>query len=241
MFLQRALCSSTLLMVGLPLAAEAGEMQLSVDVAAASALHDRGEQIAREALQFGAGVQTDVQDVTVYGAVYRLLPVGGQQEAFDDEAGLTLGMAWDKQSYSADISANLLTFPGEEAESSIELAGALTLHTAFAPALIGFYDTDFEDWGLELTGGPEWEAGDWTIYALGRAGFVQPGDDSAHRSYAGVEWGAVRPVSDSVEFSLFARSDIADEETFVHRMQGGEITSLRNSGVAAGFNLAISH
>ena len=61
MFLQRALCSSTILMIGAPLAAEAGEMQLSVDVAAASALHDRGEQIAREALQFGLGVEAEVQ------------------------------------------------------------------------------------------------------------------------------------------------------------------------------------
>lgn len=241
MFLQRALYSSAFLMVAIPLTAEAGETELIVDVAAASALHDRGEQIAREALLAGAGIEVEVQDATVYGSVYRLLPAGGQQEAFDDEAGYTLGTAWGKEAYSADISATLLTYPGEETESSLELVGALSLHTIFAPTLIGFYDADFSDWGLELAGGPEWEAGAWTIYALGRAGFVQPGDDSAHRSYAGVEWGAVRPVSDSVEFSLFARSDIADEESFVDRLQGGEITSLRNSGVAAGINLAISH
>ncbi|MFN3911306.1 hypothetical protein [Hyphomonas sp.] len=238
--LDRALLSATLCLLSTPLAAEAGETQISVDVAAVSALHDRGEQVTREALQFGAGVQVEVQDASVYGAVYRLLPVGSQQEAFDDEAGFTLGTAWNTETYSADISANFLTFPGEEAESTVELAGAVSIHTVFTPVLIGFYDADFEDWGLELTGGPEWEAGEWTIYALGRAGFVQPGDDSAHRSYAGVEWGAVRPVSDSVEFSLFARSDIADEESFIQRMQGGEITSMRNSGVAAGINLSIS-
>lgn len=241
MFLQCAVWSTAILMAGVPLAAEAGETQFAIDVAAASAIHDRGEQLAREALQFGAGVEVEVEDATVYAAAYRLLPVGGQQEAFDDEAGYTLGLAWEQQTYSADIGATLMTYPGEAAESSLELAGAFTLNTAFAPALIGFYDADFSDWGLELAGGPEWEAGAWTIYALGRAGFVQPGDDSAHRSYAGVEWGAVRPVSETVEFSLFARSDIADEESFVHRIEGGEITSLRNSGVAAGINLSISH
>lgn len=237
---QRALYWSTILMLAAPLSAQAGEMQVSVDLAAVTALHDRGEQLAQEALQFDAGVQMDVEEATLYGAFYRLLPVGSQQEAFDDEAGLTLGMGLDKQDYSVDVSANLLMFPGEETESSLELAGAFTVNTTFAPSLIGFYDADLKDWGLELTGGPNWEAGKWTMYALGRAGFVQLGDNSADRSYAGVEWGAVRSVSDTLEFSLFVRSDIADEESFARRTEGGEITSYRNSGLATGINLVIT-
>lgn len=239
--LARTLLSLTALVLSSPLAAEAGENRFFVDLAAVSALHDRGEQIGREVLEFGAGVEVDVQEASVYGAFYRLMPVGADQEAFDDEAGFTLGVAWHKHTYSADLSASHLSYPGEEAASSLELAGALTFHVPFAPTLIGFYDADFEDWGLELAGGPEWQAGDWTMFALGRAGFVQPGDGSAHRSYAGVELGAVRPVSETVEFGLFARADTADEDSFAHRFEDGEIESFRNSGVSVGISLAISH
>lgn len=74
---------------------QAYSSRLSVDVAAVSALHDRGEQIADDALQFGAGVQVEVEEANVYGAVCRLLPGGAQQDAFDDEACFTLGMAWN--------------------------------------------------------------------------------------------------------------------------------------------------
>lgn len=119
--------------------------------------------------------------------------------------------------------------------------GAFTLHAPFAPTVIGFYDTDFKDWGLEFTAGPEWEAGNWGIYALGRAGFVQSGEDSAYRSYAGLEIGAVRPVSEFVEFGVFARADMADEDTFAHHIAGGEVTSFRNSGMAFGISLSVSH
>jgi hypothetical protein len=239
--LARTLLSATALFMSTSLLAEASEKRIFVDLAAASALHDRGEQIGREVLEIGAGVEVEVQEATVYGAFYRLLPVGAEQEAFDDEAGVTLGLAWHRHTYSADIAASHLTYPGEAADSSLELAGALSFHMPFAPTLTGFYDMDFEDWGLELAAGPDWELGEWTVYALGRAGFVHPGDGSADRSYAGIELGAARPVSERVEFGLFARADTADEDSFAHDFEGGEIDTFRNSGVAAGISLSISH
>jgi hypothetical protein len=239
--LARTLLSATTLMTLPPLIAEASEKRLFVDLGAVSALHDRGEQIGREVLEFEAGVEIDIKSSTVYGAVYRLLPVGRQQAAFDDEADFTLGVAWEGRGYSADVSANWLTFPGEETESSIELAGAVTLETALSPTLTGFFDTDLEDRGLELSAGPEWEAGRWSLYALGRAGFVHPGDGSAHRSYAGLEIGGARPVSKFVEFGWFARADAADEDSFVRSIELGSVTSARKSGIAAGVSLSLSH
>lgn len=170
MTLTRTLLSATTLLTFPPLVAEASERRVFVDVGTVSALHDRGEQIGREVLEFGAGVEMDVQEATVYGAFYRLLPFGGEQEAFDDEADYTLGVAWEGRGYSADASVNLLTFPGEDAESSVELAGAVTLDVPLVPTLIGFYDVDIEDRGLELSAGPEWDAGSWSLYAIGRAG-----------------------------------------------------------------------
>lgn len=241
MTLTRTLLSATTLMTFPPLAAEAGERRLFVDLGAVSALHDRGEQIGREVLEFGAGVEMDIQETTVYGAFYRLLPVGNEQEAFDDEADFTIGAAWEGRGYSADASVNLLTFPGEDAESSVEIAGAVTLNAPLAPTLIGFYDVDIEDRGLELSAGPEWDAGPWSLYALGRAGFVHPGDGSAHRSYAGVELGAARPVSNFIELGLFARADMADEDAFARRIERGSVTSFTTSGIAAGVSFSLTH
>lgn len=106
MTLTRTLLSATTLMACPPLFSEASEKRLFLDVAAVSALHDRGEQIGREVLEFGVGVEVDVQEATVYGAFYRLLPVGSEQAAFDDEADFTLGVAWHRHTYSADVSAN---------------------------------------------------------------------------------------------------------------------------------------
>lgn len=240
MTLTRTLLSATTLMTFPPLISEASEKRVFMDVGAVSALHDRGEQIGREVLEFGVGAEIEVQETTVYGSFYRLLPIGTEQDAFDDEADFTLGVAWEGRGYSADISANWLTYPGEEAESSLELAGAMTLDAPFAPTLAGFYDADFEDKGLELTAGREWDASPWTLYALGRAGFVHAGDGSAHRSYAGFEIGAARQVSKLVEFGLFARADAADEDAFARRIERGSISAFDSSGLAAGVSLSVS-
>lgn len=240
MTLARTLLPAITLFACAALPAGAVEKHYYLDLAASSALHDRGEQIGRETLEFGVGAEVEFEDFTAYGSFYRLLPVGGEQEAFDDEADFTVGVAWHRHTYSADVSANWLTYPGEEAEASLELVGSVTLEAPFAPTLIGFYDADFDDWGLEVAAGPEWEAAGWGFYAMGRAGFVQPGDDSASRSYAGVEFGAGRPVNDFAEFGIFARADTADEESFAHKFENGEITSFRNSGVSVGVSLSLS-
>lgn len=240
MTLARTLLSATTLMALPPPIVEAGEKRLFLNLGAVSALHDRGEQIGREVLEFEAGAEIEFQTATVYGAAYRLMPVGSGQAAFDDEADFTLGMAWEGRGYRADVSANWLTYPGEETGSSIELAGEVTLDMPLSPTLAGFFDTELEDRGLEFSAGPELGVGDWSLYAFGRAGFVHPGDGSAHRSYAGLEIGGARPVSKSVEFGWFARADAADEGTFVRGIQQGSITATRNSGIAAGVTLSVS-
>lgn len=240
MTLARTLLSATTLMVLPTPIAEASEKRVFLNVGAVSALHDRGEQIGREVLEFEAGAEVEFEETIVYGAFYRLMPVGPEQEAFDDEADFTLGAAWEGQGYTADVSANWLTFPGEETESSLELAGAVTLAAPLSSTLIGFYDVDLEDRGLELTAGPQWQAGDWSVHALGRAGFVHLGDGSAHRSYAGFELGAARPVSEAAEFGVFIRADAADEAAFARRIERGSITSFDTSGVSAGISLSVS-
>ena len=171
----RSILVATTAIALLPLTAEASGTSFFADVAVSSALIDRGEHLALEVLEATFGAEADVRGMTVYGAVYRILPLGNTQSEFDDEMDFTLGLAWEGTGYSADLSANWLTYPGAEAEASLELAGSVTLDAAFAPTLAGFYDADFQDWGLEISGGPEWEGQLDALHT--RAGFVQMGDD----------------------------------------------------------------
>jgi hypothetical protein len=152
-----------------------------------------------------------------------------------------LGAAWDGEGYSADISANWLTYPGEATIDSLELSGSLSLDRSFAPTLAGFYDTRFEDWGLEISAGPEWEWRTWILYAVGRAGFVAPGDGSASRSYGGLELGAARPLSERATVGLYTRAEWADEDAFVRRTGGGSVTGTGSRGVSAGIILSLAH
>lgn len=237
----RTLIAATTAFTWMPLAAEANEKRFFADVAVSSSVIDRGEQIGPLTLEASAGIEADVAGATLYGALYRLTPVGGDADAFDDETDYTIGAAWQGKGYTADVSANWLTYPGEEAGSSLELVGSVSLESAFTPTLTGFRDTRFDDWGLEVSAGPTGEAGAWELYALGRAGFVKPGDGSATRSYGGVEAGAARPITDAVAIGFFARGEIADEEAFARRIDGGSITEVRNSGFAAGVSLSIAH
>jgi hypothetical protein len=223
----------------LPLTAEARETSFFAEVAVSSSLIDRGEHLALEVVEASFGAETIFRGATLYGSVYRILPFGEEQAEFDDEMDYSLGVAWDGAGYSADVSANWLTYPGEATEASLELAGSVTLDHAYAPTLAGFYDADLKDWGLEVSGGPEWAISDWTLYAIGRAGFVRPGDGSASRSYGGVEVGAARAISQAATLGIYARGEAADEDSFVRRTQSSAITEYGSTGFAAGIVLSL--
>lgn len=237
----RSILVATTAIALLPLTAEAGGTGFFADVAVSSALIDRGEHLALEVLEATFGVEADIRGVAVYGAVYRILPFGDVQAEFDDEMDYALGLAWEGAGYTAELSANWLTYPGEEAEASLELAGSVMLDAAFSPTLAGFYDADLKDWGLEISGGPEWEVGDWSLYTLGRAGFVRMGDDSPSRSYGGIEIGAARALSEAATLGFYARGEVADEDSFVRKTSGGMVTEMGNRGYAAGIVLSLAH
>ena len=212
----------------------------TVDSAASSALFDRGEQIGGETVEFGATVATSLSGGTVYGSFYRLLPAGADQRAFLDEADYSVGVIFEGDTIVADLSINSLTYPGEDAEASLELMGILDFDAPLAPRVIGFYDADFGDWGLEALVQPSWDSGDWTLYALGRTGFVAPGDGSANRSYVGIEFGASRPLSGNVELGAFIRAEAADENSYADKIDNGVITHARSNGMAIGVSLSVA-
>ena len=236
----RTFIAATTAFTWMPIIAEASEKRFFAEAAVSSSLIDRGEQIGPLTLEAAVGAETEVGGATLYGAFYRLTPIGADADAFVDEADYTVGAAWEGKGYTADVSATWLTFPGEGEQASLELAGSVGFDAPLMPSLTGFYDAEFEDWGLELTAGPVWDVEAWELYALARAGFVRPGDGSASRSYGGVEGGATRPVADGVVIGVYARAELADEESFARRIDSGVITASRSSGFAAGIILSLA-
>lgn len=138
------------------LAGHADGVFLGLEAGVSSAVHDRGEQLGAETFDFGlgAGFATS-ENSEVYASVFRLMPVGPDQDMFDDEFDYSVGYVWSGDTVSIDLSANLLTFPGEETDTSLELMGVVAFDAPLAPELVTFYDTQLEDFGAELILGYE--------------------------------------------------------------------------------------
>jgi len=237
----RAIISAATAISCLPLLAEAQDTSFFFDVALSSALLDRGEQIGGQTAEFYAGAEVDAGSALLYTTVYRLLPVGSDRDEFDNETDYTIGAIWEGPGYAADVSANWLTYPGEEAKESLELAATITLDLPFEPGVAAFRDVHTDDWGLEAYAGPRWEREAWTFYALGRAGFVNLGDGSASRSYGGIETGAIRALSDGVAMGFIFRSDVADEDSFDVGATADGFATGRNSGTSLVVSLSYAH
>ncbi len=216
------------------------ETDMFADIAVSSMLIDRGEQLGRETFEAVIGLEAPLGEATAYGTLYRITPFGRDGAAFDEEVDYTLGLAWGGTGYSADVSANWLTYPGAGGGESLELAGEVALERAFSPRLAGFYDADFEDWGLEASAGPHWGDGDWAFHAIARLGFVEPGDGSTKRSYGGFEAGAARRLSEFAEIGGYVRAEKANKDSFVDRIVGDEVTGQTDTGFAAGLALSIA-
>lgn len=215
--------------------AEGREFALAAQGSASTMLIDRGEQLSDQTFEAEFLLEWAGANDAFYAGAYRLSPLGSHHEAFAEEVDYFVGYAWDAETYSADVSAAWLTYPGESPDDkSLELAGEIVLNQPLTPALAGFYDAEFEDWGLELTAGPTWEIGEWEAFVRGRAGFVTPGDGSDTRSYWGAETGAARPLNELAEFGVYARAEWADQDSFADEFSGGDISHFKQSGIAIG-------
>lgn len=239
MFVRTTLATAAALTC-MPITAEASEKKYFFGTAVSSALLDRGEQIGGETLEVVAGVEADFKAIAVYGSVYRLQPIGENDHAYDTEMDYTIGVIWEGNSYVADVAANWLTYPGEAADSSLEMTGVVTFDAPLQPGIAGFYDVNTEDWGMEVFAGPEWPVGQWSLYALARVGFVDLGDGSEVRSYGGAEIGAARAILQDVELGIYVRAEASDSDSFVDQISPEGATGFRREGLAAGISLSIA-
>ena len=224
--------------LALPYSAYPDTPVLVLDVAVSNMLIDRGEQIGERTLEVGAGIEAPFLSGAAYAGLYRLTPFGPQQDAFEDEFDYTVGYAWEGNAYTADFSANWLTYPGEESDASLELVAAVGFGLPFQPELLAFADAHTEDWGLELVAGPSWQLDQWELSALGRAGFIDP-DIGTSRSYGGFELNAAYALSGVAAIGGYLRAEWGDEASFVDVYTRGRGSEFSSSGVAVGVSLSL--
>ncbi|MEL6569917.1 MAG: hypothetical protein AAFQ22_16005, partial [Pseudomonadota bacterium] len=160
-----------------------------LDIAAGSALIDRGEELAETVVETAIGVEQAFGTGTVFAEIYRISPVGGDNDAFAEEVDFAAGYSFEAGGQDITLGAAYLTFPGAGEDNSLELTGEIAFNGAFSPLIFGFYDADFEIYGFEASAGPSWDVGNWEAYALARLGTVQP-DEDASWTYYGAEVGA---------------------------------------------------
>lgn len=215
--------------------AAADPLELEASAGLSSMLIDRGETLAtlNNEIELIAAKPTDWGGV--YGALYRISPIGADTRAFDEEVDYTIGLYTELEHVALDVSANYLTFPGSSEEASLELGAELGFSHAWEPGLAAFYDVDLDVYGVEAFAGPSTDLGAWTLGVLGRAGFVS--SDAGDYSYAGLESVAGRDLNRAVSLEAFIRLEAADEDTFADRVENGAVTAMTSQGAGIGVRL----
>lgn len=237
----RSTVTALTLATSFPAFAEAEGRSVFAEAGFSSALHDRGEQLSAETLELLVGLEQSTAFGAVYATMYRIQPQDGSASPFNEETDYSVGLVVDDSAYSLDLSANWLTYPGSSDDSSLELVAALDLHVWAKPLIMMFHDVHTDDAGVEVSAGPDWEFAEWKTHIRARLGSVRLGDESPGRTYAGLEFSAERALSSSSDLSVFVSYDVSSRETLSAETRAGEITRLRQQGVAAGVSVATRH
>lgn len=205
-----------------------------------SMLIDRGEQLAGGVNETTLGVERAVGPGLLFADVYRITPLGGDGEAFAEEVDYTLGYALPLGRHELVMAASWLTYPGSGGTESLELAGELVLDAPLSPVLIGFYDTEFEDYGVEAMAGPSAELHGWGVYAIGRVGAVTPGKGESW-TYYGVEFGAERALQGGAGIFGLLRWEACSQDLFADTITDSTVTHHRGDGLALIAGLSIAY
>ena len=233
----RGLCCTVLALAGSPLTL-ADPLGFEFSTSVSSGLIDRGETLATLNNETSFTLAQPLQFGEVYGSLYRISPIGGEANAFDEEVDYSIGFTFENGGISYDTSANYLTFPGSDEEASLELAVEIGFEQKLSPSLAAFYDVDAEVYGVEAAIGPAIEVGDWTLTGIVRGGFVSSDDEDY--SYGGVEGLAARALSDHLTLEGFARVEAADADSFVSDVRNGAVTDTKKSGALVGVRFVVS-
>ena len=176
-------------------------------------LIDRGEQLAEEVNETKLGVELGAGVGTLLVEVYRITPLGSRNDLFTEEVDYKIGYALEAAGNDITVGGSWLTYPGTDEAESLELFGEIGLAAPFDPVVAAFYDTEFENYGLEATAGKSIEVLDLTLYGIGRIGAVEPGEGEGW-TYYGVEFGAERELIGGLGAYGRLRLEKSSEDTF---------------------------
>lgn len=216
----------------------ADPVEFEASAGVSSMLIDRGETLAKFNNEISLTIAQPASLGTLYGSVYRITPLGDDKTAFDEEVDYTIGMSFEGDALSLDVSVNRLTFPGSTEDAATELVAEIGAAHMLNAALTTFYDVDADAFGSEASIAPSKDYGNWSLGLLLRGGFVSTGDGDY--SYAGVETNASRALSDLMALEAFARFEFADEDNFVSRVDSGNVLETTAEGLAIGVRLTVS-
>ena len=204
-----------------------------------TALIDRGEQLAEEVNETPLGVELGVGAGTVFADVYRITPLGNRDDLFTEEVDYTLGYAFEAAGSGITVGGSWLTYPGTNETESLELFSEIGLPAPFDPVVAAFYDTEFEDYGLEATAGTSIDVLGLTLYGIGRIGAVEPGEGEGW-TYYGAEFGAERELVGGLGAYARLRLEQSSEDTFFTSTDA-PVLSPDNGGVAFTLGLTFAH
>ena len=205
-----------------------------------SMLIDRGEQLAAGVNETTLGVERVIGPGLLFADVYRITPLGADEEAFAEEVDYTLGYALPLGRHELVMAASWLTYPGSGGTESLELAGELVLDAPLSPVLIGLYDTECQDSGLEAMAGPSGELHGWGVYAVGRIGAVEPGEGESW-TYYGAELGVERMLQGGAGIFGRLRWEACSQDLFADTITGSTVTHHRGDGLSLIAGLSIAY
>jgi len=218
--------------------AEAQSRTVFGETRVSTSLHDRGEQLSAETLELMLGVEQSTSLGTAYATVYRIEPIGPSRQAFSSETDYSIGLIVEAERFSADVSANYLTYPGSDDEPSLELAASIDVDLIFDPNISLFHDAHTSDSGVQVSAGPSRQLGGWDASARVLAGLVSLGDGSPNRTYGGVQVSGTRQLTRNLALGMHASIDTADRNTLSADVRRGHIQSMKRHGLSAGISLS---
>ncbi|MEX0323361.1 MAG: TorF family putative porin [Puniceicoccaceae bacterium] len=149
---------------------------------------------------FSPAVDVSVGDF--YAGAWAALPIDSM---FDEEVDLYAGMNNSlSETTTLDVGVTLYTYPGSDADSTVEFYSGLSWDLPLSPSFYVFYDIDLDTLTTEFSFGKTVEINDTSAWEWGiHTGYVMP-DVGDSLLYGGVSAAYTLTISENVSASIGA-------------------------------------